>query len=144
MCPEQNNQDGEVFCVMILGSLNLERENTRTVLKIFDNYWWHKNWVYVVQDVEKRADISGKQISAQFLSGASKDKIFSKVERANSKFPPRSDDTETGLTFAGDIVEGIFILDKCLDSYALPTLRFFYSREKKISQYRTVFAEVRK
>lgn len=36
---------------------------------------------------EKWVDISEKQIAAQFLGGASNDKIFSRVERAGNKFP---------------------------------------------------------
>lgn len=58
-------------------------------LKNLEGYWWHNNLVYVIKTNENWADISKKQTSAQFLGGASNDKLFSKVERANinSKFP---------------------------------------------------------
>lgn len=70
--------------------------------------------MYVIWNDEKCRDISGKQISAQFLDKIFNDKI-SQVERANSKYPlPEVIRQGMGWHLL-EIVEGIYILDGGLD-----------------------------
>lgn len=98
---------------MIQRLLNLEREDTRTVLKIFEFCMQQKNKVYVVWNDKKWVDINGRQILAQVLDEASNEKICPHVGRANGHLPlPKGVGAENGLALAGDTVGGISMLGR--------------------------------